>query len=282
MKFGKRLQKQVEESLPEWRDKFLAYKRLKRLLRLVVVSTAAASSSSSPRRISGIAGAVAAEAAFVRLLDAEVDRFNAFFMEQEEDFVIRHRARTRVHIVRIIYASMVELQETVKKAAQDAARRPSSETELSLTMRRVRKEIVDLHGEMVLLLNYSAINYTGLAKIVKKYDKRTGRLLRLPFIEKVLGQPFFATELISRLVRECETTMEAVFKASRVHHAGASAGARPVAVAAAEQGIFRNTVAALMTIGELRSRSSTYGRFSLPPMASPEHELLRCVQLAGP
>ncbi|WVZ58787.1 hypothetical protein U9M48_009017 [Paspalum notatum var. saurae] len=273
MKFGKRLQKQVEESLPEWRDKFLAYKRLKRLLRLVVSSTAAASSSSSPRRISGIAGAVAAEAAFVRLLDAEVDRFNAFFMEQEEDFVIRHRARTRVHI---------ELQETVKKAAQDAARRPSSETELSLTMRRVRKEMVDLHGEMVLLLNYSAINYTGLAKIVKKYDKRTGRLLRLPFIEKVLGQPFFATELISRLVRECETTMEAVFKASRVHHAGASAGARPVAVAAAEQGIFRNTVAALVTVGELRSGSSTYGRFSLPPMASPEHELLRCVQLAGP
>ncbi|KAJ1256243.1 hypothetical protein BS78_K056600 [Paspalum vaginatum] len=257
MKFGKRLQKQVEESLPEWRDKFLAYKRLKKLLRLIV-STA---SSSSPRR--SRAGA-AAEAAFMRLLDAEVDRFNAFFMEQEEDFVIRHR----------------ELQETVKKAAQDAAGRPSSETELSLRMRRVRKEIVDLHGEMVLLLNYSAINYTGLAKILKKYDKRTGRLLRLPFIEKkVLGQPFFATELISRLVHECEATMEAVFKASRAHHAGASAGPR---LAAAEQGIFRNTVAALVTMGELRSGSSTYGHFSLPPMASPEHELLRCVQLAGP
>lgn len=26
---------------------------------------------------------------------------------------------------------------------------------------RVRKEIVDLHGEMVLLENYSALNYTG-------------------------------------------------------------------------------------------------------------------------
>jgi SPX domain protein involved in polyphosphate accumulation len=79
MKFGKRLKKQVEESLPEWRDKFLAYKRLKRLVRLVP-------SSPPPRRR-------AAEAAFVRLLDGEVDRFNAFFLEQEEDFVIRHRAR---------------------------------------------------------------------------------------------------------------------------------------------------------------------------------------------
>ena len=32
--------------------------------------------------------------------------------------------------------------------------------------RSVRKEIVDLHGEMVLLLNYSAINYTGLLPCV--------------------------------------------------------------------------------------------------------------------
>lgn len=83
MKFGKRLKKQVQESLPEWRDKFLAYKRLKRLVRLV------SAAGSSPRRRRGSA----AEDTFVRLLDAEVDRFNAFFLEREEDFVIRHRAR---------------------------------------------------------------------------------------------------------------------------------------------------------------------------------------------
>ncbi|TVU30933.1 hypothetical protein EJB05_22587, partial [Eragrostis curvula] len=124
----------------------------------------------------------------------------------------------------------------------------------------------------------------GLAKIVKKYDKRTGRLLRLPFIEKVLVQPFFATELISRLVRECEATMEAVFEAER-HHAGTRT--TPVAAAPATelQGIFRNTVAALVTMGELRSGSSTYGYFSLPPMAapdSPESDMRRYIQVADP
>ena len=127
------------------------------------------------------------------------------------------------------------------------------------------------------------MNFAGLAKILKKYDMRTGRLLRLPFIEKVLGQPFFATELISRLVRECEATMEAVFEAGGGR---SSAGATPVAAAAAatstKQGIFRNTVAALVTMGELRSGSSTYGHFSLPPMASPEFDLLRCVLVADP
>jgi len=69
-------------------------------------------------------------------------------------------------------------------------------------------------------------------------------------------------------------------------HAGAPAGTAPVAaVAAAGQGIFRNTVAALVTMGELRSGSSTYGHFSLPPMAPPESDLLRCVCVqvaAGP
>ncbi|BAS84633.1 Os03g0406100, partial [Oryza sativa Japonica Group] len=35
---------------------------------------------------------------------------------------------------------------------------------------------------------------------------------------------------------------------------------------AAEQAIFRNTVAALLTMQEVRSGSSTYGHFSLPPM----------------
>ena len=176
MKFGKRLKKQVEESLPEWRDKFLAYKRLKRLVRLV------SASGSSPRRHRGSA----AEAAFLRLLDAEVDRFNAFFLEREEDFVIRHRARSTFsfclhsdpHSIRvrgvnasahrcecdvrlrdlIVACAAQELKEMAKKVAEDALRRrPLSAAET----RSVRKEIVDLHGEMVLLLNYSAINYTG-------------------------------------------------------------------------------------------------------------------------
>lgn len=50
---------------------------------------------------------------------------------------------------------MQELQEAVKKVAASDRREAAAE------MRRVRREVVDLHGEMVLLLNYSAINYTG-------------------------------------------------------------------------------------------------------------------------
>ncbi|KAG6474105.1 hypothetical protein ZIOFF_068029 [Zingiber officinale] len=44
---------------------------------------------------------------------------------------------------------------------------------------------------------------SGLVKILKKYDKRTGALIRQPFIEKVLQQPFFTTDLLYKLVKEC-------------------------------------------------------------------------------
>jgi len=47
-----------------------------------------------------------------------------------------------------------ELQEAVKKVAAGGR-------EAAAEVRRLRREVVDLHGEMVLLLNYSAINYTG-------------------------------------------------------------------------------------------------------------------------
>ncbi|WVZ57236.1 hypothetical protein U9M48_007645 [Paspalum notatum var. saurae] len=229
MKFGKRLKKQIEESLPEWRSHFLNYKELKRRVNAVVSSSAAA-------------------ADFLALLHAEVDKFNAFFLEQEEEFVIRQR----------------ELQERIRRASA------SSDAELA----RVRREVVDFHGEMVLLLNYSSVNYTGLAKILKKFDKRTGGVLRLPVIAGVLQQPFFTTDLISELVRDCEAMMEAVFPA-----ASRDLQERQ-ALAAADQSIFRNTVAALLSMQEVRSGSSTVGHFSLPPMSPlPESEwLLQSVQ----
>ncbi|KAH0451598.1 hypothetical protein IEQ34_018897 [Dendrobium chrysotoxum] len=235
MKFGKRLKRQIEETLPEWRDKFLSYKDLKKLVRLI---SAAPPSGDS------------AEDQFIRLLDAEIHKLNSFFVEQEEDFIIRQK----------------ELQERIREVMEGHG-----------DMTSIRKDIVNFHGEMVLLENYSSVNYTGLAKILKKYDKRTGALLRLPFIEKVLKQPFFTTELVSKLVKDCESMIEAIFP----EREGMSRLERKAA-GAAEQSIFRNTMAALATMEELRKGSSTYGHFSLPPIGSPEADLLQTLQPPSP
>lgn len=82
MKFGKRLKQQIQETLPGWRDKFLSYKELKKLVRSI---------SSAPTLLNGSFEYGRAEEEFVYLLNNEIEKFNAFFVEQEEDFVIRNK-----------------------------------------------------------------------------------------------------------------------------------------------------------------------------------------------
>lgn len=83
MKFGKRLKQQMQETLPGWRDNFLSYKELKKLVRLI--------SSAAPMLLNGSLEYGKTEEEFVYLLNSEIEKFNSFFMEQEEDFVIRHK-----------------------------------------------------------------------------------------------------------------------------------------------------------------------------------------------
>lgn len=51
----------------------------------------------------------------------------------------------------------------------------------------------------------------GLVKILKKYDKRTGALIRLPVTQNVLEEPFFNTDVLNKLVKECETMLSSLF-----------------------------------------------------------------------
>lgn len=217
---------------------YLNYKDLKKLVRVISSSLEYGKS----------------EAKFVYLLNNEIEKFNTFFMEQEEDFIIRHK----------------ELQQRIKRVNKSEL----SEGEYEEEMAKIRKDMVDFHGEMVLLVNYSNINYTGMAKILKKYDKQTGGLLRLPFIQKVLEQPFFTTELISKLVRECETTMDELFPTVVV-----AEGMKEGTITMAGEGIFRNTIAALVTMKEIRKGSSTQSHFSLPVLNLPDNELMLSFQL---
>ena len=119
--------------------------------------------------------------------------------------------------------------------------------------------------------------FAGLAKILKKYDKRSGAVLRPPVLEAVLEQPFFETETVSQLVRECEAMMEAVFPEAPEGQAAARRDREALAVA--EQSIFRNTVAALLTMEDVRAWSSTRGRHSLPPLNLPDSDWLRSFQM---
>ncbi|CAN1828327.1 SPX domain-containing protein 1 [Linum perenne] len=249
MKFWKSLSILIEDTLPEWRDKFLSYKDLKKQLKLIYPKD-------------GGGGDVTKEVIdFVRLLEDEMEKLNSFIVEKEEDSVIKWKV--------LVGVGLQELQDGVAEA------RDSKEE-----LMRIGREIVDLHGEMILLENYSALNYTGLVKILKKYDKRSGALLRVPFIRKVTQQPFFTTHVLNKLVKECEATLDSMFTRNEPATTVAAAASSEAesrdqssceATTVEEERSFK-TLSALRVLKEVRSGSSTVNMFSLPPLPSQSME----------
>ncbi|XP_022033054.1 SPX domain-containing protein 2 [Helianthus annuus] len=116
--------------------------------------------------------------------------FNNFVLDKQEWYIIR-----------------IEVLEGKLVAAKDSNR--------EIELMKVGRDLVDLHEEIVLLLNYSALNYTGLVKILKKHDKLSGKLsgalVRLPFIQKVLNESFYKTDVLNNLVKKCETMLGQLF-----------------------------------------------------------------------
>lgn len=258
MKFWKILKAHIEETLPDWQDKFLCYKDLKKELKLIYPHQDGGDHRPKKRqRLDNDDDKVTCKEMndFVKMLEEEIHKFNTFFVEKEEDYIIHLKV----------------LKERVGEM------RKSNEEVI-----RVGRDVVDLHGEMVLLENYSALNYTGVVKILKKYDKLSGELIRLPFIQKVLEEPFFETEVINKLVKECDTLLSHLLYQTeplKVVPQGTAGGSGERLVKVPEQlaeiknmenMYLRLTCSALRVLQEIRSGSSTVSMFSLPPMKTNE------------
>ncbi|KAH7420416.1 hypothetical protein KP509_13G006800 [Ceratopteris richardii] len=279
MKYGKRLQSLLQDSLPEWRDNFIGYKRLKQALNKIVpidgdplfFSRCGCSEHCSrcdvPCEVPIMLSAeqlgslfsrrlAKSEENFMLLLFTEVEKVNAFFMEKEEEFVIRlQETKVKLEKLQEIWGTNLELSQEIIE---------------------VRKAMVNIHGEMVLLENYSALNFTGLVKIIKKHDKKTGGGLRMSFIQSVMQEPFFATDILTDLVQECEGILRQLFPHSSFnqHNEKPISYDRSIAYSEVSQvflddddvmRICRNTMAAWHIMRELRKGSSTYNLFSFPP-----------------
>lgn len=290
MKFWKILNSLIEETLPEWRDKFLSYKDLKKQLKIIYPEESVVDRADScggvpskrqrlgdgdgddgkEREIDDGDSEVTKEVIdFVKLLEEEIDKFNSFFVDNEENYIIRLKV----------------LQDRVGEARS-----------LNGDLIKVGREIVDFHGEMVLLENYSALNYTGLVKILKKYEKRSGALIRMPFIQKVLQEPFFKIDVLNELVRECETMLNHLFSLNELSTQSEAPEGKescklqavtkntdttreePLKVPELEEIEFmENTyvklaTSALRVLKEIRGGSSTVDMFSLPPLGKNESE----------
>ncbi|XP_042442706.1 SPX domain-containing protein 4-like isoform X1 [Zingiber officinale] len=289
MKFGKDFRNHLDETLPEWRDKFLAYKTLKKLIKHLPQPPPLPEMQDEPLNPAAAAPPlVVLEAWFVRILDEELEKFNDFYVDKEEDFVIRlqeGRSLARINDVvvpkeqiiawlfycelyyHIVIINYQELKERIERIRTSRNRAFSSEREFSEEMLEIRKAFVTIHGEMVLLKNYSSLNFAGLVKILKKYDKRTGGWLRLPFTQRALHQPFFTTEPLTRLVHECEANLELLFplepEVVEPNQDEAHQQRNPEVSPIRADFVYRSTLAALRAIQGLRRASSTYNPLSL-------------------
>ncbi|XP_057769541.1 SPX domain-containing protein 4-like [Salvia miltiorrhiza] len=252
MKFGREFRIHLEQTLPEWRDKFLRYKLLKKLLN----SIAPAAGYLPPRL-----PLPEFQVWFVAILTREIEKFNDFYVGKEEDLIIRFQA----------------LMETIERVQErdhvnDAMFTLDTGFEF---MTEIHKDLVAIHGEMVLLKSYSSLNFAGLIKILKKYDKRTGAMLSMPFTQLAFHQPFFTIEPLTRLIHECEAKLEFLFplEAEVVEPSTAVAedhDNRPNAsldttllLVEETVDIYRSTLAAISTIEGLRRPSSTYNHLSM-------------------
>eukprot|EP01018_Ginkgo_biloba_P029783 Gb_10743 [translate_table: standard] len=205
------------------------------------------------------ANLITKEPDFIELLKPELENFNLFFMEKEEEYIIPQK-------------ELHERIQIVKNISGPNGIFPSS-TKYDSEMIEVRKDIVNFHGEMVLLENNNALNDTGLVKILKKYDKIIGGLLCIPFIERVLQQPFFTTELLLKLMKECKTTLQYLFPIDEELPVEETAKmdvneALPFNSNGedVESTLYRSTIVAVCIMKEMHKGSYTYSIFSLPPL----------------
>ncbi|EOA21138.1 hypothetical protein CARUB_v10001482mg [Capsella rubella] len=292
MKFGKEFRTHLEETLPEWRDKFLCYKPLKKLLKyypdfpppsdsdhldsrpVFADTTNLSSAAEDDVVLPGVRPTEDLQGSFLRILNEELDKFNDFYVDKEEDFVIR----------------LQELKERIELIKEKNGRNGefASESEFSEEMMDIRRDLVTIHGEMVLLKNYSSLNFAGLVKILKKYDKRTGGLLRLPFTQLVLHQPFFTTEPLTRLVRECEANLELLFpteaevvessstgqahSSSHQNHSPRISAETSSTLGDENLDIYKSTLAAMRAIRGLQKASSTYNPLSFSSLLQNEDD----------
>ncbi|KAI3921993.1 hypothetical protein MKX01_005682 [Papaver californicum] len=259
MKYEKILSNQLEETLPDWEDKYLSYKELKKRLDDDEVDDLSRHE----------------EMDFIRFLEAELEKFNWFFLDKEQDYIIGSK----------------ELQDIVAKT-----RKSSNDEELIM---KARKDVLDFRRKMVLLDNYSALNYTIHVNVMicftrfgedtKEIRQAKRRFIRFSFIQKVSQQPFVTTNLLNDLLRYCEMILNHLFSMTEpsvtskaVHNENAICATRHVTTSAEKESVIkgggekligteyieslylRRTLSALRALKEIRSGSKTKNVFSLP------------------
>ena len=179
MKFGSLLKERLSD-LPECASLLEFYKQLKFTLLKPVGNKVDRETEEEVH--SSLVDIDAVDCEFLSVLRQNLEEFNLSYLEAEEVLVIQMRELAD----KFTYQDDVECLNDIYKSS------------------------IDLHGEMLLLMNWSMLAYTSVVKILKKHEKCTGRKLHAPEMEDLLAEPFCATETTRSLVGKCAKQVEAI------------------------------------------------------------------------
>eukprot|EP00401_Gymnodinium_catenatum_P038046 CAMPEP_0117490344 /NCGR_PEP_ID=MMETSP0784-20121206/17504_1 /TAXON_ID=39447 /ORGANISM="" /LENGTH=722 /DNA_ID=CAMNT_0005285103 /DNA_START=96 /DNA_END=2264 /DNA_ORIENTATION=- len=196
-------EQQIEEhSVPEWREKYVAYARLKRKLEKIEASMKASSSqdvkcSFIPKgcsmQLGGPYGATdIEELSDVRTagLDAallpELERLHEEFMDE----VISELKKA----CEWYSGRVAKLESRTKKLCHMSGVAGAAGLGHRVGMKETEpEEVAELHLEAVRLAEYAMLNAEALRKIVKKFDKTCHTSFQVKFVERHLRRSALAT-----------------------------------------------------------------------------------------
>ena len=158
------------------------------------------------------------EKEFVDQLHADLEEINISFIEQEEEAIIKmqtlrddyeasRRKRSAAGGDNAGDADIADNPDNPDNAdnVDNADNADNTEAWLaSPAVRSIRSRFVDLHGELVLLLHWSIMNYAGTLKILKKHDKLLGGHTQQDLLGTILRMPFTSTASVARLASDAE------------------------------------------------------------------------------
>jgi len=154
--------------MPQWRDHLIDYWALKKAIKKQV---AQGTHGSKPEEVS---------TAFTAMLDQHVETVNNFYMERiEEGVIILHALQQHCEQIRA------------------GSERPEMRT-------LCQRSLVAIHFQLLLLQHYVALNFTAVAKILKKFEKKFEIPIRNDYIGALVELPFYRCDALGELVEETE------------------------------------------------------------------------------
>lgn len=214
-------EKQIEErSVPEWRDKYVAYARLKRKLEQIKQPEATGSNNNDD----AFTRAAMNDCEWARRISWTVDNSSAGnpFLEEEQTQQKQEEFMEAVEqeLVRVgeWYKDKVTALEARVRQLDDEE---GLEGEAALSGSAGAEVVSALHLEAVRLTEFVILNVEALRKIVKKMDKQCGTSYQKVFVEKSLKQSPLATKASDQpfngeRARACRRALEELVSPERI------------------------------------------------------------------